>query len=73
MAEGMELSFTASVMDLISHVVVGIYQYSCRKSEQDMPELGPFQHGLMSAKSLNAKRRVSRVYCLFQSYQIHIS
>ena len=64
-AEGMELTFTPGSMDLISHVVVGIYEDSRRQSERDLPDLGPFRHGLMSVKSLKAKERFSRVYCLF--------
>ena len=64
-AEGMELTFTPGSMDLISHVVVGIYKDSRRQSERDLPDLGPLRHGLMSVKSLKAKERFSRVYCLF--------
>ena len=40
--EGMELIFTASAMDLISHVVVGINQDSRQQSQQDMPGLDTF-------------------------------
>ena len=64
-ADGMELTFTPGSMDLISNVVVGIYEDSRRQSERDLPDLGPFRHGLMSVKSLKAKERFSRVYCLF--------
>ena len=38
----MELTFTPSAMDLLSHVVVGIHQDSRRQSEREMPDLGPF-------------------------------
>ena len=41
-AGGIELSFTASAMDLISHILVGIHQDSCRQSERDILDLGPF-------------------------------
>ena len=61
----MELTFTPGSMDLISQVVVGIYEDSRRQSERDVPDLGPFCHGSMSVKSLKAKERFSRVYCLF--------
>ena len=64
-AEDMKLTFTLGSMDIISHVVVGIYEDSRRQSERDVPDLGPFRHGLMSAKSLKANERFSRVYCLF--------
>ena len=40
--EGMELTFTSSVMDMISHVVVGIHQNPRRQSERDTPDLGSF-------------------------------
>ena len=64
-AKCMELTYKACAMDLISHVVVGIPQNSRRQSERDIIDLGPFQHGLVSIKSLKAKERFSRVYCLF--------
>ena len=41
-AECMVLTFTASTIDLISHVAVGIHQDSRGNNERDMPELGPF-------------------------------
>ena len=41
-AEGMDLAFTASAMDLLSHGVVCIHQDSRRKSQRDMPDLGTF-------------------------------
>ena len=64
-AEGMEMIFTQSALDLISHVIVGIYEDSRRQSERDLPDIGPFRNGLMSVKSLKAKERFARVYCLF--------
>ena len=41
-AEGIELTFTASATHSISHVVVSIYTDSQRQRERDMPDLGPF-------------------------------
>jgi hypothetical protein len=55
----MELTFTQSGLDQISHFVVGIYNDSRRQSERDIPDLGPFKHGLMSVKTLKAKERFS--------------
>ena len=63
--EEMELTFTASATNLVSHVVVSIYTDPRRQSERDMPDLGPFRHGLMSVKSLKVKERFSKVYYLF--------
>ena len=52
-------------MNLIYHVVVGIYQDSRRKSERSLLGLGPFYHRLMSVKSPKIKEIFSRVYYLF--------
>ena len=41
-AEGTEMMFTTSGMDLISDVTVGIYEDSRRQIEHDLPDLGPF-------------------------------
>ena len=64
-AEGMEMIFTLSALDSISLFIVGIYEDSKRQSERDLPDIGPFRNGLMSVKSLKAKERFARVYCLF--------
>ena len=64
-AESMELIFTDSSMYLISKTVVGIYENSRRQSERDLPDMGPFQKGLFSVKSLKAKERFARLFCLF--------
>ena len=53
--ESMELKFTLSAIDMISHVVVGIYKDSRRQSEHDLPDLDPFRNGLTSIKSLKDK------------------
>ena len=53
-AECMELTFTNSAMDLISHDIVRI-QDSRRKIKRDLPDLGLFRHRLMSVKSLKIK------------------
>ena len=54
-------------MDIISHAVVGTCEDSCRYSELDLPDLGPFCHVLMSVQQLNAKERFSRLYSVFLS------
>ena len=64
-AESMELIFTDSSMYLISKTVVGIYENSRRQSERDLPDMGPFKKGLFSVKSLKAKERFARLFCLF--------
>ena len=64
-AESMELIFTDASMYLISQTVVGIYENSRRQSERDLPDMGPFKKGLFSVKSLKAKERFARLYCLF--------
>ena len=68
----MEMIFTQSALDSISYFIVGIYEDSKRQSERDLPDIGPFCNGLMSVKSLNAKERFARVYCLFWHFPIHI-
>lgn len=61
----MERIFTQSALDSISYFRVGIHEDSKRQSERDLPDIGPFCTGLMSVKSLKAKERFARVYCLF--------
>ena len=41
-AEDMEITFTAYVLDLISHIISIIPQDSRRQIERDMPDLDPF-------------------------------
>lgn len=53
--EGMNMTFTQSALDLISHGIVGIYEDPRRKSERDLPDIGKFRNGLMSVKSLKVK------------------
>ena len=60
-SKGMELVFTVHEMDIMSHVIVRMYEDSQRQSEQDLPNLGPFRNGLMSVKSLKEKERFSRI------------
>ena len=69
-AECMEMTCSTSATDLICDVSVGIYEHSQRKSERDLPDLGPFQYGLMSIKELKAKERFSQSYCVFLSLSI---
>ena len=64
-SEGMDMLFTKSAIDLVSSVVVGIYNDSRRQSERDLPDLGPFRNGLMSVKALKAKERFVRIYCIY--------
>ena len=45
---------TTVTMDLISDITMIIYEHSRRKSERNLPGLGPFVHGLMSVKQLKA-------------------
>ena len=54
-----------SAIDVISYVVVGIYNDSRRQIERDLPDLGPFRDGLVPVKSLNAKDIFSQIYCVF--------
>ena len=46
-AEGMDLLFTKSAIDLVSSVVIDIYNDSRRQSERDLPDLGPFRNGFV--------------------------
>ena len=42
-----------------------MYQDLRRTSERDLPDLGPFRHGLMYVKSPTTKEKFARSYCLF--------
>ena len=64
-SEGIDLIFTPMCIEMISQVIVGIYRDSKRQSERDLPNIGPFKNGLNSIKSLKAKERFARIYCLF--------
>ena len=63
--DSMELIFTESSMYLISNTAIKIYEISRRQSERDLPDMGPFKKGLFSVKSLKAKERFARLYCIF--------
>ena len=52
-------------MYLISNTAIKIYEISRRQSERDLPDMGPFRKGLFSVKSLKAKERFARLYCIF--------
>ena len=56
-AEGMDMLFTKTSMDMFSSVIVGIYNDARRQSERDLPDIGPFRNGLVSIKALKAKER----------------
>ena len=64
-AEAIELMFTQTSMDQISHVVAGIYKDSRRQSERSLPNMSPFRNGLNSVAKLKAKERYARIYILF--------
>ena len=64
-AEGMDMLFTKASIDMISNVIVGIYNDARRQSERDLPDIGPFRNGLVSVKALRAKERFARLYCVF--------
>ena len=63
--EGMESTITASTMDIMSHVIVGIYEESRRQSEQDLSDLRSLKNNLMSVKSLNVKEHFPRICCVY--------
>ena len=63
-SEGLETLFTQSSLDLISHVVVGIYHNSRRQSERNLPSMGPFRNGIMSIKCLKGVEQFARIYCI---------
>lgn len=64
-AEALDTIFTSSALEIISKTLVGIIAESKRQSERNLPNLGPFRMGLMSVKSLKAKERFARVYCVY--------
>ena len=68
-AESLDVLFTDASLDIISYTVVGIYHNSHRQSERNLPGIGPFRQGLMSIKSLKAKERFARVYCIYLALQ----
>jgi hypothetical protein len=64
-AESLLMIFTPSSIDIISNTVVGIFENSHCQSERDLPNLNSFRQGLMAVKSLKAKERFARVYCIY--------
>ena len=60
----MDLTFTHSDWDLLSHVVVSIYKDSKLQIERDVLGIGPFKNGLMSVKLIKATEVLSRIYCV---------
>ena len=63
--EAIELMFTQTSMDMISHIVAGIYKDSRRQSERGLPDMSPFRNGLNAVAKLKAKERYTRVYITF--------
>ena len=74
--EAIELMFTQTSMDMISHIVAGIYKDSRRQSERGLPDMSPFRNGLNAVAKLKAKERYARIYIIFlavsKSYLIKI-
>ena len=63
-AEAIDLMFTQTSMDQISHVVAGIYKDSGRQSDRSLPDISPFRNGLNSIARLKAKERFARIFIL---------
>ena len=66
-SEGIELMFTQISMELISHVVAGIYKDGKRQSERTLPNISPFRNGLNTVAKLKAKERYARIFVLFMA------
>ena len=66
-SEGIELMFTQTCMELISHVVAGIYKDGKRQSERTLPNISPFRNGLNTVAKLKAKERYARIFVLFMA------
>ena len=62
--ESVELTLTLSVIDMISHVVIGIYKDSRRQSERDLLDLGAFRNEIMLVKPLKAKDFLPNILCV---------
>ena len=52
-------------MDMISHVVAGVYKDSRHQSERGLPDMSPFRNGLNAVAKLKAKERYARIYLIF--------
>ena len=63
--ESIELMFTQTSMDMISHVVAGIYKDSRHQSERGLPDMSPFRNGLNAVAKLKAKEQYARIYVIF--------
>ena len=59
-------------MDMISHVVAGIYKDSRHQSERDLPDMSPFRNGLNAVAKLKAKERYARIYIAFLTFSIFL-
>ena len=63
-AETIDLIFTQTSMDQISHVVAGIYKDSGHQSDRSLPDMSPFRNGSNSIAKLKAKERFARIFIL---------
>ena len=63
-AEAIDLMFTQTSMDQISHVVAGINKDSGRQSDRSLPDISPFKNGLNTIARLKAKERFARIFIL---------
>ena len=57
-ADAMGLVFTDGAFDHISQTFPGIYNDSRRQSKRNLPEVGPFCHGIMSIANLKDKETI---------------
>jgi hypothetical protein len=64
---GRDLSFTAGGNTVISDTFKLIYPYASCQSNRDMPDIHTFRRGISSVKSLKAKERFVRVFCVYLS------
>ena len=64
---GKDLTFTSGGNTVISDTFKLIYPYASCQSNRDMPDLHTFRRGISSVKSLKAKERFVRVFCVYLS------
>ena len=62
--ETIDLMYTQTSINQISHVVTGIYKDSGRQSDRSLPDMFPFRKGLKSITKLKANECFAIIFIL---------
>jgi hypothetical protein len=64
----LEMKFTRKSIAFISMTIAGIVRNGKRQSVRNLPDLGPFENGIIGVTSLNAKQKFARIYALYLAF-----